>query len=47
MKYPGKYIEINFIYENSISINIPWILHTARFPKLQWWWDIVVLVMLN
>ena len=36
MKYPGKYIEINFMYENSISINISWILHTARVPKLKW-----------
>ena len=47
MNYPGKYIEINFIYENSISINISWIIHTARLPKLYWWWDTVALVILR
>ena len=47
MNYPGKYIEINFIYENSISRYIPWIIHTARLPKLHWRWDTVVPVILR
>ena len=39
VSYPGKYIEINFKYENSISIHTTWITHIAlRFPKLEWRW---------